>query len=133
MTAVNSRSSDIRVIGEARRCRRCPSPLRFRSVFFSPLCRQDRVSYGKNKTTEGRQTHSFIKKPGFCLSETSKERVERAPGSRLKMMGPGASWNVCRCPLLFLLLLGTRFHMLHGQGKSFLLRHLGFQVSNEDA
>lgn len=105
-----------------------PFPLFF---FFSPSHFADRarVSYGKNKSAEGTQTHSSAMKPGFCLSGASAERVERAPGSRLKMTGAAATWDVCRCPLLFLLLLlGTKCHMLHGQGKSFALRNLGIQV-----
>lgn len=105
-----------------------PFPLFF---FFSPSHFADRarVSYGKNKSAEGTQTHSSAMKPGFCLSGASAERVERAPGSRLKMTGAAATWDVCRCPLLFLLLLlGTKCHMLHGQGKSFALRNQGIQV-----
>lgn len=42
-----------------------PFPLCF---FPSHFADRARVSYGKNKTAEGTQTHCSAIKPGFCLS-----------------------------------------------------------------
>lgn len=114
---VNSRSSDILYIGKERGGAAGAEARSF-PLRLLPVRAQGKDSW-QQQSTNG-QNSSCTMEPGICCSERSPERTERPGGSRLKIMETGATWGGCRCQLLFLLLLfGSSFHMLHGQGKSF--------------